>query len=205
VIKSGRIKLINNALEKISVSDSRLFCSNAGLDYLVRRAELSDKYMVNLVANKVFLGSDLLGFKIQFKNYLDNYSKKKSQLSWTRSEIIKKSALLSQDYYVIVSGNVIIGFSGIEVPNYDGDMDIGWLNWTAIDPKFQGIGLGTELLQYVLDQADAFRLKRFGIKTTPQLYPNAGKLYLKKGFTLSGKLKNYYGKGLDCDMYFKEE
>ena len=197
-VNSQRIGLANSLIDGIKDK-------SYGNKYDIRRATLEDKSRMNELASQVFYEHDLIGFKIQFKNFIQTYDSNRSQLSWTPDEVLEKAALLTQDMYVIKKEKEIIGFSGIEIPAYEGDIkQIGWLNWTAIDPEYQGNGLGKALLEYIMGEVKTYGIKSFGIKTTPQHYPHAGKLYNKAGFKLSGKLNNYYGKGLDCDIYFAD-
>ncbi|MGV8163098.1 MAG: GNAT family N-acetyltransferase [Candidatus Nanoarchaeia archaeon] len=174
------------------------------LELIIRRAELKDKPQIFGLGKQVFQPVDLVGFQIQLNNYFNNYQENTSQLDWDVQKIIDAGVVVSQDWYVAVdSKGVLKGFSGIEIPNYEGDIEnIGWLNWTGITPELQGNGIGKKLLGYCEDKARKHNISKFGVKTTPQ-YPSACKMYENNGYMLSGLLTDYYGPEKHLLLYFK--
>jgi ribosomal-protein-alanine N-acetyltransferase len=94
-------------------------------------------------------------------------------------------------YFVIKTGNIIVGCGGI---NYSTDRTIGKLSWDILHPNFQRQGFGTLLLNYRLG---ILKNDTSVIKITVRTSQLAYKFYEKSGFKLTNIVKDYWADGFD--------
>jgi ribosomal protein S18 acetylase RimI-like enzyme len=96
-----------------------------------------------------------------------------------------------EQYFVAEINEEIIGAGGI---NFDSDYKIGIISWDFINPKFQGIGLGTNLLRYRIELLKSMKsIETISVRTSQLAY----KFYEKNGFVLKEIKKDYWAKGFD--------
>ncbi|MEO6948341.1 MAG: GNAT family N-acetyltransferase [Ginsengibacter sp.] len=96
-----------------------------------------------------------------------------------------------EQYFVAEINEEIIGAGGI---NFDSDYKIGIISWDFINPKFQGIGLGTNLLRYRIELLKSMKsIEIISVRTSQLAY----KFYEKNGFVLKEIKKDYWAKGFD--------
>lgn len=96
-----------------------------------------------------------------------------------------------EQYFVAELNEEIIGAGGI---NFENDYKTGKISWDFINPQFQGIGLGTQLLRYrieLLKSMDSIEI--ISVRTSQLAY----KFYEKNGFVLKEIHKDYWAKGFD--------
>lgn len=96
-----------------------------------------------------------------------------------------------EQYFVAEINEEIIGAGGI---NFESDYKIGIISWDFINPKFQGIGLGTNLLRYRIELLKSMKsIEIISVRTSQLAY----KFYEKNGFVLKEIKKDYWAKGFD--------
>jgi len=167
----------------------------------IRIAERKDVENIALLASGIFLPNECIGLKAQLMGYLNN----PETMKLSPEQLADRGICVAQEWYVAeaVSNGELLGFSGIEKAAYEGDFDIAWLNWTGIQTKFQGNGLGRKLLEHVEDKAKEYGINSFFVETNPY-YPAAVRMYERHGFVLVAKIPDYYGPGKDVLQYRKE-
>jgi len=78
------------------------------------------------------------------------------------------------------------------------------LHWLAVDPAMQGRGYGTALLQFTEDRIRAFGGQRVYVETSSiPLYGPTREFYDHHGFSLEGRLADYYAPKDDKMLYVK--
>lgn len=96
-----------------------------------------------------------------------------------------------EQYFVVELNEELIGAGGI---NFENDYKIGIISWDFINPKFQGIGLGTQLLRYRIELLKSMKsIKTISVRTSQLTY----KFYEKNGFVLKEIHRDYWAKGFD--------
>ncbi len=99
-------------------------------------------------------------------------------------------------YYVLINAKKVIGSGGF---NFTGDESHARISWDLIHPQFQGMALGSRLLNYRLTLLKEFQLlQKIIVRTTQLVYP----FYEKNGFRLVEIKKDFWAKGFD--LYLME-
>ncbi|NCC76169.1 MAG: N-acetyltransferase [Clostridia bacterium] len=96
----------------------------------------------------------------------------------------------------------ILGYAlFVEVAGTIGTFELYWL---AVDPSFQGTGVGHQLMAELERQVRNAAGQRIYISTSakPEYRP-ARQLYLSCGYELAGRLPNYFRQGDDLLYYHK--
>ena len=113
---------------------------------------------------------------------------------------------LNEGHFVILEKGKakILGVSGYTPDKYY-TPGIYWLGWTYVDKEFRRRGLGSTLLQYVIDAVQQKKARKLYVDTSNDpIYHPAIALYKSFGFKTEGVLKNYYRKGEDFVILGKE-
>ncbi|MFP4090250.1 MAG: GNAT family N-acetyltransferase [Cyclobacteriaceae bacterium] len=96
-----------------------------------------------------------------------------------------------EHYYVLLSGNEIVGAGGI---NFSGNPSIGKISWDLVHPEQQGKGLGRKLLSFRLEKLKAMpEVEQITVRTSQLVY----KFYERAGFHLTEVIKDYWAPGYD--------
>jgi GNAT superfamily N-acetyltransferase len=118
---------------------------------------------------------------------------------FAESEIIDLDEYLDhkiEQYFVAETDGRIIGAGGI---NFDFSKKAGIISWDFIDPKFQGKGIGRQLLKHRIDLLLSMKnIKKITVRTSQLTYI----FYEKNGFVLKKIVKDYWAIGFD--MYEME-
>lgn len=94
-------------------------------------------------------------------------------------------------YFVGEINGKIVGAGGI---NFEKNYNVGKISWDFINPNFQGIGLGRELLKHRINfLKNTKSIKVISVRTSQLAY----KFYEKNGFVLKEIVKDYWAKGFD--------
>ncbi|MGC1630879.1 MAG: GNAT family N-acetyltransferase [Gelidibacter sp.] len=96
-----------------------------------------------------------------------------------------------EDYFVYDHNSEIIGAGGI---NYFPEEKLARISWDMIDPKWQGNGIGKELIQYRINHLNANPNIEFIIVRTSQL---VHQFYEKMGFELEKVETDFWAKNFD--------
>lgn len=98
----------------------------------------------------------------------------------------------AENYFLVEVNEEVIGGGGI---NYGFDNGLtARISWDIIHPAHQGKGIGTELLQFRIDEIKKTKTIRNIVVRTTQL---AQYFYGKHGFSLDQISKDYWAKGFD--------
>lgn len=102
-------------------------------------------------------------------------------------------------YYVLLFGNKIVGCGGINFADHNAT---GKLSWDIIHPKYQGMSLGSTLLDFRIKKLKTFNsVKKITVRTSQVAF----RFYEKKGFKLLEIVKDYWAEGFDMyNMEYKE-
>ncbi len=101
-----------------------------------------------------------------------------------------------EDYFIIEKDDEIIGCGGI---NYEKAKSTGIISWDIISSKHQGLGIGSKLLKYRLNELQKnHEINKVIVRTSQYAYP----FYEKHGFELGYIKKDHWGKGFD--LYYME-
>jgi ribosomal protein S18 acetylase RimI-like enzyme len=78
------------------------------------------------------------------------------------------------------------------------------LYWIAVDPKFQGRGIGSRLVDFLEETLKAMGARMILIETSSiPSYDKTQRFYLYKGFQEVARVPNYYHAGNDRVTYCK--
>lgn len=106
--------------------------------------------------------------------------------------------------YLLVEGKDVIAFSGFNKEQTE-TKDIFWLNWTGVKENFRHQGKGTLLLKHIFSEVKKLGGRKIYVSSSTQKeYKNSLKFYRSLGFKLEGRLKDYYGLGVDSLMFGKK-
>jgi ribosomal protein S18 acetylase RimI-like enzyme len=86
-----------------------------------------------------------------------------------------------------------VGFM-ILVPNKDGSLEIDWLD---VHPNFQGMGVGTSLVEKAIKIARSKKLQSLSVHTWENNKKMIG-FSFKNGFEVFERIRDFYGKGRDA-------
>jgi len=121
------------------------------------------------------------------------YSAAVTEKDW-KEEFDKKDAVI----YLILKDGVIVGDVSYEKRN----KDKAHISGLAIDPNFQGMGIGREAVKLVLK--DLKGVKVIELATHPD-NEKALKLYSSFGFARKGIVENYFGDGEPRILMIREK
>ena len=99
------------------------------------------------------------------------------------SEQMRKNGARDVRYFTVIDRqtNQVIGTTGLYHLNEDPDGTV-WLGWYCVDPKFQGKGIGKQILQWTIDKARSEGESILRLYTSPEESPVAQLVYDKFGF-----------------------
>ncbi len=116
----------------------------------------------------------------------------KSEARWfLYYSLIPKQTPLKPDYYIVEERGEVIGVSGL-YHDYEDPPHVKWMDYLAIEPKFQKRGYGTLLLEDLEKKCKKAKVKLLCVYVDNYKIPN---FYKKKGFKMMGCIDNYYSKG----------
>lgn len=94
-------------------------------------------------------------------------------------------------YYVLAAATSLCGLVGLHHYHW-GPPENVWLAWFAVDPAWQGRGLGTLLLEAMTHEARRLGYKKLFIETysTP-VFARARAFYRSQGFIQAGTVRSY--------------
>lgn len=105
---------------------------------------------------------------------------------------LKKIAFNELKYFVAIDNKKILGVSGIYSFKHH-PRDTVWLGWTMVVQSAQGNGIGSLLIQTIVNYLKENKFKCVCVETTSHKdQENAIKLYTKFGFKESGRIGKYY-------------
>ncbi len=174
------------------------------LEVRIREAKPEDYPKIKEISRRAFVHELITDIEynsidLQLGEYFKNI---KNYNVWDLNEVFRKKIFLSQKVFVAEDCNgKVIGYTGIERQNTDGRADGAfWLNWTAVEPKYQGCCVGKKVILEAIRQVKALGGLTLNVKTSPFL-DSAHKIYEKLGFKITGRIPNYYEKGCDVIIY----
>jgi len=95
----------------------------------------------------------------------------------------------------------IAGIIGYTPDKYDLP-GILWLSWFYVKQKHRGRGLGSMLLNYIIDEARNLGVRKLYIdSSSDESYASAARLYRRFNFKGEGRLIDYYGSGEDAILW----
>ncbi len=111
-----------------------------------------------------------------------------------------------KDYRFIVASNdadVPIGYACYGLaPLTDRTYELYWI---AVDPDYSGKGVGTMLLKKIESAIIKENGRMITLDTSSSKeYFHSRKFYIKNGYILAGKIKDFYRKGEDKDIFIKK-
>lgn len=109
---------------------------------------------------------------------------------------------LPREYFAILrdeaAAELVAGITGLYLLGtwpWPGNL---WLGWTAVDPAFQGHGVGSAALQAVMRVARSRGAERLKVET--ESGGRATGFYLHNGFAVEATLTAHYGRGADATI-----
>lgn len=100
-----------------------------------------------------------------------------------------------EEYYVVESDGRILGCGGI---NFF-DPPCARLSWDLIHPEFQGLGLGSLLVNFRLDRLKKLKVAEISVRTSQLAF----EFYRRHGFHVVEVIEDYWAEGYDLyDMKF---
>lgn len=169
------------------------------LETKIREAKKEDLPRIKEISKEAHIIVDQRSIYLQIDSYFED---PKKYDVWKKNEVFEKKVPLSQKFYVAEDiTQKVLGYAGIERPNIDGNAQGAyWLNWTGVDPKYQGKGIGTKMLMRTIREAKKRGATTISVKTDSQA-ESAHRTYEKLGFKQAGRVPKYYGKDLDLVIY----
>lgn len=96
-----------------------------------------------------------------------------------------------ESYYVIELDNQLVACGGFNASDKPAQIRI---SWDIIHPNYQGKGLGSQLLQFRIQEIKKIiGIEIISVRTSQIVYP----FYAKYGFKLKEIVKDYWAKGFD--------
>jgi ribosomal protein S18 acetylase RimI-like enzyme len=90
-----------------------------------------------------------------------------------------------------------VGVSGYYIDDFEA-RGVYWLSWTYVNPFFQGEGVGTQLMNAVVETLEVLGARRLFVSTSSlDKYGAAVEFYERHGFEREGRLEDYYAPGED--------
>jgi len=119
----------------------------------------------------------------------------------------QEHTLLPVTYYILVQGEASrergIGLTGLYRRLWEEEQEGNyWLGWFAVDPDFQGQGMGERLLRATMALCTAKGGRRLSIETAPELQ-SARRLYRRLGFTEAPAIPDYWKEGSDLILFHR--
>ena len=112
----------------------------------------------------------------------------------------QRIATADEEPLVAVEEGGVIGVCGFQPDAYF-TPDIYWLSWFYVDQTCRGRGVGSALLQRVIESVRAFEARKLFVDTSSDpIYQDAVELYERFGFQVEGVLADYYEEGEDSIM-----
>ena len=174
------------------------------LEVRIREAKPEDFPKIKEISRRAFAHESITeveysSIDLQLGEYFKNI---KNHNVWDFNEVFRKKIFLSQKVFVAEDCNgKVIGYTGIERQNTDGCADGAfWLNWTAVEPEYQGCCVGKKVILEAIRQVKDLGGLTLNVKTSPFL-DSAHKTYQRLGFKITGRIPNYYEKGCDVIIY----
>ncbi|GAB4345864.1 MAG: ribosomal protein S18-alanine N-acetyltransferase [Flammeovirgaceae bacterium] len=100
-------------------------------------------------------------------------------------------------FYVLYSDEKIIGY--FIIYRYRRG---GYLESIAIKPEYQGLGIGSYLMDYIINYYKLLRYKHITLEVRPNNF-SAIRMYQRLGFEEVKKLKGYYKDGMEAILMKK--
>ena len=105
-----------------------------------------------------------------------------------RDDLIEFLEEYADGYRVCIHNDNVVGAFGLyEKKNKDSR-----LQWILLDPSAQGLGLGTQIMQDVFNQASALNIKTIQIATSHVAF----KFFEKHGAKIISEIENGWGPGM---------
>lgn len=96
-----------------------------------------------------------------------------------------------EQYFILELDNQIVGSGGF---NYSKNPKVAYLSWDIIHPDFQGKTLGSQLLEYRMEQLKKDKkIQIITVRTSQFVYP----FYKKHNFRLEEVVEDYWAEGYD--------
>ncbi|MCX7786595.1 MAG: GNAT family N-acetyltransferase [Spirochaetes bacterium] len=117
--------------------------------------------------------------------------------AWLNNPAQKDYILYTAEREGQVVGYVCYG----PTPATEGTFDLYWI---AVDPQFQGSGIGKQLLFFIEEAIRKARGRLIVIETSSQeKYSPTRTFYERNGYTLEARIKDFYREGDDRLIYVK--
>ena len=111
---------------------------------------------------------------------------------WSEAQFWSELAADHRFMWVAHDEEELVGYAGINIDQYESE-----IMTIAVRPSHQGRGLGSALLQRMLDASDAAQTPRALLEVEVG-NDAATSLYERFGFVRNGVRPNYYGLGIDA-------
>ena len=107
------------------------------------------------------------------------------------------TSLVAVDEQAIVRGYICFGPTPMTVSTYD-------LYWIAVDASLQGRGIGRALYGAFAEQLAPIHGAQIRIETSSQeSYAKTGGFYERLGFSVDGRLRDFYAPGDDLLIFYR--
>ena len=109
----------------------------------------------------------------------------------------------AREYYAAWCDEILCGLAGLHHYRW-GPPDNVWLSWFAVHPRYQRQGLGSELINYIMDIANRQGYKKMLIETySSEEFAVARNFYQRHGFEQTGKIERYIDDDIAMLVYSK--
>ncbi|WP_164470847.1 ribosomal protein S18-alanine N-acetyltransferase [Vaginisenegalia massiliensis] len=132
---------------------------------------------LEVVPFKAYLIPDVLRQQIETMN---------SYFGWSQSMTQQDFQNPNAEYYVMLKGTVVLGYVALHLI-----IDEATINMIYLEPEFRQQGLATALMNFVIDQLTARKLKHLFLEVRESNW-TARKLYQRTGFQELTIRHNYY-------------
>ncbi|MEN8906828.1 MAG: GNAT family N-acetyltransferase [Clostridiales bacterium] len=108
-----------------------------------------------------------------------------------------------RQYFIACINGETVGIVGIHTYIW-GSPHTTWLGWFAVNPKYQGLKIGYNMMLYIEDYAVKSGFKRLLVETyTTDDFEKARKFYESYGFMKVGGIEDYLDKGQHMVVFGK--
>ena len=115
---------------------------------------------------------------------------------WSDSYLKKITDQYPNGFFVAEKNKEIVGF----VMGYEKEKGLGWIKIIAVDPEYQGQGIGSLLMNFIVEKLISFPKIGLRVRTNNE---KAIVFYQNLGFRIESTINNYFKNGDNAYIMIK--
>lgn len=105
-------------------------------------------------------------------------------------------------FWVAYENDILVGVIGVG-SLHSTPLHVAWLDWFAIDPKFKGQGIGSMLLDVVVQELEKKEMTILVVECYLPYGEAAIDFYKRHGFVAAGRIRGYWTYTIDSVLLVK--